>query len=56
MCMIVFMRQFNACDCQKTVTGRTFNVFMDVNVSAKNHILNIPPKFDSYNIMIIIER
>ena len=31
-------------------------VFVDVNVSAKNHIFNIPLILDKYNIMIVMKK
>ena len=35
---------------------RTSNMFVDVNVSAKNHNFNIPLILDKYNIMIVIQK
>ena len=36
--------------------NRTSNVFVDVNVCAKNHSLNIPLILDKYNIMIEMQK
>ena len=35
---------------------RTSNVFVDINVGAKNYIFNIPLILDKYNIMIIKQK
>ena len=35
---------------------RTSNVFVDVNVGAKNHIFNILSILDKYNVMIILQK
>ena len=36
--------------------NRTSNVFVDVNVGAKNHNFNIPLILDKYNMMIVIQK
>ena len=35
---------------------RTSNVFVDVNVGAKNHNFKIPLILDQYNIMIVMQK
>ena len=49
--MVVFMQRFDVSGCQKMVsetksylltTIELFNVFVDVNVSVKNHNFNFP--------------
>ena len=35
---------------------RTSNVFVDVNVGAKNHIFNIPLILDKYKLVIILQK
>ena len=35
---------------------RTFNVFVDVNVGAKNHDFNFPLILDKYNIIIVMQK
>ena len=36
--------------------SRTSNVFVDVNVGAKNHNFNIPLILDKSNIMIVMQK
>ena len=36
--------------------NRTPNVFVAVNVGAKNHNFNIPLILDKYNIMIVMQK
>ena len=36
--------------------NRTSNVFVDVNVGAKNHNFNIPLILDKYNIVIVMQK
>ena len=35
---------------------RKSNVFVDVNVGAKNHNFNIPLNLDKYNVMIVMQK
>ena len=35
---------------------QTSNIFVDINVSAKNHNFNIPLILDKYNIMIVVQK
>ena len=35
---------------------RASNIFVDVNVGAKNHNFNIPLILDKYNMMIVIQK
>ena len=36
--------------------SRTYNVFVDVNVSVKNHDLKFSQILDKYNIMIVMQK
>ena len=35
---------------------RTSNIFVDVNVGAKNHIFNFPLILEKYNVMILLPK
>ena len=62
-----FYERFHVSGCQKTVSEsnvicqlrsnvhRMSNVFVDVNVGAKNHNFNIPLILDTLNIIIVMQ-